>query len=199
MRRRYIVISSFFVAILLLTLLCYGSYRYAEQVARENSKEQQEETQETGAAKEQKITGETKYIVETYNKESEKLTREERSLPEEYAGMTRQDVEKYLALCRDTMASKDWEAGLSEIKLVSFSGEELVIRKIYQEPEQEEGFVLKLSQGEVVIYHPDGKTVYERTGIYQEDLLADEIKKLKKGYRVKDEKELYSILENFSS
>ncbi len=199
MRRRYIVISSFFVAVLLLALLCYGSHRYAERVARESREEQQGETEETGAAKEQKITGETKYIVETYDKGTEKLTREERSLPEEYVGMTRQEVEKYLALCRDTMASKDWEAGLSEVKLISFSGEELVIRKTYQKPEQETGFVLKLSQGEVVIYHPDGKTVYERTGIYQEDLLPDEIEKLKKGRKVADEKELYSILENFSS
>ncbi len=97
------------------------------------------------------------------------------------------------------MASDEQEAGLTDMKLLSFSKEKLVIRKSYHEPEQERGFFLKLTDGEVAIYHRDGKTLYEKTGIMEESIPEDEVKKLRKGYIVKDEKDLYSILENFSS
>lgn len=201
MRRRYIVISSFFVAVLLLSLLCFGSYRHYERIAREEENRQKEQlkAEEVGAGQVQKITAETKYIVEIYNRDTEELVREVRTMPSEYAGMTRQEVEKHLALCQETMSVKDWEAGVVALELISFSKDELVIRKTCQEPKKEEGFLLKLVEGEVVIFHPDGTTVYEETGIREEDLLPEEIKKLEKGFPVKNEKDLYSILENFSS
>lgn len=43
------------------------------------------------------------------------------------------------------------------------------------------------------------KTVYEHTGIKISSLSAKERKQLKKGIEVKDEEELYGILENYSS
>lgn len=60
-------------------------------------------------------------------------------------------------------------------------------------------YFLSLSEGEVIVYKGDKKTIYERTGIKESVLPEYEITKLRKGYPVKNEQELYSILENFSS
>ena len=60
-------------------------------------------------------------------------------------------------------------------------------------------FFLKEEEGQVVVYHEDQKTPYEYTGILIDNLPEEEKQKLKEGFFVKDEKELYSMLENFSS
>lgn len=198
MRRRYIIISCFFVASILLGVMCYGSYRYSERVAEERRKEETK-TEQTEAGTEQKVTSDTKYILEIYNEDTEELVKEERDMPSEYAGMTREEMEAYLKQCVNAMAADEQEAGLTDMRLVSFSKEKLVIRKSYREPKQERGFFLKLTDGEVAIYHRDGKTLYEKTGIMEENIPENERKKLRKGFIVENEKDLYSILENFSS
>jgi hypothetical protein len=61
-------------------------------------------------------------------------------------------------------------------------------------------FYLRISEdGEVEVYQKDGTTLYEKTGIRKENIPVEEVEKLQKGYAVKNKKELYSILENFSS
>ncbi|MCH5252293.1 MAG: hypothetical protein J1F22_04905 [Lachnospiraceae bacterium] len=197
MKRRYIVISSFFVAFFLLSVFCYGSYRYSEKLAEE--KKESVKIKQTGAKQEQKVNSDTKYILEIYNEDTEALAREEHNMPSEYNGMTRKTLEDYLKQCVQAMAADDKEAGLSDMNLVSFSSEEIVIRKSYREPVQEKGFFLRILEGEVAIYDRAGKTLYEKTGISVENIPEEEVKKLKKGYIVEDEKDLYSILENFSS
>ena len=49
------------------------------------------------------------------------------------------------------------------------------------------------------MYHEDQKTPYEYTGIPVDALPEEEQQKLREGFFVKDEEELYSMLENFSS
>ena len=63
----------------------------------------------------------------------------------------------------------------------------------------EDGFFLTVEKGEVVVYDKNHKVLRERTGISIKHLPADEVKKLKKGFVAENEKDLYSILENFSS
>lgn len=58
---------------------------------------------------------------------------------------------------------------------------------------------MKEEEGEVVIFHKDQVTPYENTGIQAGVLPEDEQEKLREGFFVQDEKELYSILENLSS
>lgn len=144
MRRRYIIISCFFVASILLGVMCYGSYRYSERVAEERRKEETK-TEQTEAGTEQKVTSDTKYILEIYNEDTEELVKEERDMPSEYAGMTREEMEAYLKQCVNAMAADEQEAGLTDMRLVSFSKEKLVIRKSYREPKQERGFFLSSS------------------------------------------------------
>ena len=89
--------------------------------------------------------------------------------------------------------------GLQSIGIVSFSAERLVVKRIYDNSKVEYRFYLIAVDGEVVVYYGDKKTVYEYTGIETKNLSKEERTMLKKGLEVKDEEELYGILENYSS
>ena len=198
-RRRYGVICCFFVASLLLALMCYGSYRYSVKVTEEKAKEQeQKKTAEVGNNKEQRITSETRFIVELYYTDTEETVTEERTMPSEYAGKTRTELLDYLKKSLETVKKEQGEEYLANIELVSFSKEQLILRKIYEEPEESAYYLMAL-EGEVVIYDGDKTKLLEKTGILTANLPAEEIQKLEQGYRVESEKDLYSILENFSS
>lgn len=199
MRRRYTIVCSFLAAFVLLAGMCYGSYRYAEKVTEDNNRQQEDktyQTEQTGGGTEQKVNSDTKYIVEIYNEDSEETVREESTMPSEYAGMTRRELENYLLEYMEDAAGKETEPGLVDMKLVSFSKDELVIRKVYQE---EKGYILRLVDGEVTVFNKEDQDEYEKTGISQEHLTEEDIRALEEGYSVDTEKDLYSILENFSS
>lgn len=200
MRRRYGVICSFFIGFLALSLMCYATYRYAEEngdVERENDSVTRESTQ-TGIKKEQTVSRTTKYVIEKYNRETKEMTKEEPTIPPQYIGMNRSQLEDHLVEELATMSKTEEQNGLINITLKSFSGEQIVVRNIYSVKKQE-GFLLKLLDGEVAIYSRDGSEFYEKTGIQEENLTEEDSKSLRKGIAIQNEKELYSILENFSS
>ena len=199
MRRRYTIVCLLLCAMVLLGGMCYGSYRYAQQVTEERlqyREEKTDQTEQTSGGTQQKINSDTKYIVEIYNGDSEENVREVRTLPSEYAGMTRKELEAYLDSFMSDLPEEEVDAGLIDIKLVSFSKDELVIRKTYQE---DKGYILRLVDGEVTIFSRANEDEFEKTGISQDSLTEEDIRALQEGYSVDSEKDLYSILENFSS
>lgn len=199
MKRKYGVICCFFGAALLLALMCYGSYQYSKKVAKEQTREREEKlSTEVAGNKEQRITSETKFVVELYHADTEETVTEERTMPSEYAGKTRAELVDYLKESIEAQKKEQGEEYLTDIELVSFSKEQLIIRKIYEEP-QESAYYLMAVEGEVVIYDGEKTKLLEKTGIYTANLPAEEQQKLEQGYRVESEKDLYSILENFSS
>ena len=181
MNRKYIVICSFFAAFFVLSLLCYGSFEYAKK--QEQKKLAQQNAAQTSTKQEQRVTSETKLVIEKWEEESEELVKEERDMPPEYAGLTREELEKQL---------------LVKITLESFSEGKIVIRKVYNKS-SEQGYILRLKDGEVVIYRKDEEEPFEKTGLKEENLSKQDKKILQGGYAVRTEKELYSVLENFSS
>ena len=192
MNRKYIVICSFFVASFVLSLLCYGSFEYAKK--QEQKKMAQQNAAQTSTKQEQRVTSETKLVIE----KCEELVKEERDMPPEYAGLTREELEKQLTV---EIKDKSWEEekeGLVKITLESFSEDKIVIRKVYNKS-SEQGYILRLKDGEVVIYRKDEKEPFEKTGLKEENLSKQDKKILQGGYAVRTEKELYSVLENFSS
>ena len=199
MRRRYTIVCLLLCAMVLLGGMFYGSYRYAQQVTEERlqyREEKTDQTEQTSGGTQQKINSDTKYIVEIYNGDSEENVREVRTMPSEYAGMTRKELEAYLDSFMSDLPEEEVDAGLIDIKLVSFSKDELVIRKTYQE---DKGYILRLVDGEVTIFSRANEDEFEKTGISQDSLTEEDIRALQEGYSVDSEKDLYSILENFSS
>ena len=153
---------------------------------------------QTSTKQEQRVTSETKLVIEKWEEESEELVKEERDMPPEYAGLTREELEKQLTV---EIKDKSWEEekeGLVKITLESFSEDKIVIRKVYNKS-SEQGYILRLKDGEVVIYRKDEKEPFEKTGLKEENLSKQDKKILQGGYAVRTEKELYSVLENFSS
>lgn len=199
MKRKYGVICCFFGASLLLALMCYGSYRYSRKVAEEQARERETKlSTEVAGNQEQRITSETKFVVELYHADTEETVTEERTMPSEYAGKTRTELVDYLKESLESQKKEQGEEYLTDIELVSFSKEQLILRKIYEEP-QESAYYLMAVEGEVVIYDGEKTKLLEKTGIYTANLPEEEQQKLEQGYRVESEKDLYSILENFSS
>ena len=65
--------------------------------------------------------------------------------------------------------------------------------------EGESGFCLKLEKGQVMIYDSSGKYLYQETGIMEDQLSKEDKQLFERTYQVRNEKELYSLLENLSS
>lgn len=196
MKRKYLYVGSFFVFVLVLAML----YRSGNmEVRRRESKEQAGNTQTVDTVKEWRISASTKYVVESYDGTTGVSTSEERPVPAEIAGMTRREMEEYVREYNQSSRVDVREEEPDQIELISFSKEKVVLREIYEDTEMETGFYLKIAQGELVIYHNDQVTPYENTGILAEVLPEEERARLEEGYYVKDEKELYAILENLSS
>ena len=152
----------------------------------------------TNGGKQKVVTSNTKLIVEKYDRESEELIKEERRMPAEYIGLTRQELQNKLVEELATISKQEEKKGLVSISLESFSKEKVVVRNIYEEI-RPKGFVLRFLNNEIAIYSGDGNELYEMTGIMKESLSEEDCNRIQKGYKIQNEKELYSILENFSS
>jgi len=83
-----------------------------------------------------------------------------------------------------------------QYQLISYSTDNIVFRQM---KESESSFMLKESDGYVVVYQEDGKSVYEHTDIAVENLSEDLQKEILGGKIIESTEELYSFLENYSS
>lgn len=196
MKKKYLFMSSFFIIGTIFTLVYFFSYKKYDTASSEQPKQ---EANAVDTVKEIRVNTSMKYVVEVYDGTTGVVTSEENTVPAELAGMTRKELEDYISRYNISVSENGAADGPDRMELVSFSGDKIVVRETYSGEEEEKGFFLKIHDGEVVIFHNDKVTPYEYTGIQEEVLPESERKKLKEGYSVEDEKELYSVLENLSS
>lgn len=145
------------------------------------------------------LTVETIYQIQSYDVVKDTTTTDYETLPEELVGYTRADADEYFKDYMDSLSVEEYLAGLQSMGVVSFSPDRLIVKKIYDSSKIAYKYYLIAVEGEVVVYYGDRKNVYEYTGIETEKLSKEEQQRLKNGIEVKDEKELYNILENYSS
>lgn len=192
MRRRYLFVSSFFVGLLCLGV--WGGYQFQneqkEVVTREN-------TSQVDTMEEIRVNDAMTLVLEEYDGSTDVSTQEEMTIPVEFAGLNRDELEKCLKEHPEVLAEEE-QTIPDSLELIHFSKDKLVVRSTYFS-EDNEGFFLKISSGELVIYQKDQTTVYEETGIQQENIPEQERKRLEVGIEVENEKDLYAILENISS
>lgn len=151
------------------------------------------------SAKEDTLTVNTVYEIENYNSQKGTTSTEYETLPEDLIGSSREEVDSYCKKYMKEVSPEEYLKGLQSIGVVSFSKERLVIKKIFDTSKVKYRYYLIAVDGEVVAYYGDKKTVYEYTGIETKALSKKERQALKKGIEVKDEDQLYNILENYSS
>lgn len=196
MKRRYLYVSIFFVFGMLMTLLFFHSYR---SYKKEHQSAVKNRVNPVDTVKEIRTNTSMKYIVEVYEGVTGVITREESTIPAEIAGKTREELEQYFADYNEAHEGETNKEIPQQKELISFSKDQIVVRENYLVEEEERSFFLKAEEGQVVVYHEDQKTPYEYTGIPVDSLPEEEKKKLEQGFFVKDEEELYSMLENLSS
>lgn len=145
------------------------------------------------------LTKTTVYVIEEYHRHTQETVVVTERIPAQYIGMNRQDLESALALYLESPSLKDVERGLKEIRLVSFSPEQITVRKSYELEPEYDHYYLAEEQGYVVVYYRNMGTLFCETGIALNDLpqhLQREIRRIK---TIETEEELYDFLESYSS
>ena len=196
MKKRYLFMSSFFIIGTVFTLIYFLSYRSYDRGQEEVVKQ---DTHTVDTVKEIRVNSSMKYVVENYDGTTGVVTKEEGTVAAKIAGKTREELESYITEYNQKLQEAAIPEAPDSVELISFSKDKVVIRENYLGAEEETGFYIKLQDQEVVIFHNDQVTPYEYTGIREEVLPESELEKLREGFFVEDEKELYSVLENLSS
>ena len=136
------------------------------------------------------LSVQTIYQVEKYDAAKDISSAEYRNLPEKLVGLNRKQVDEYCHNYMNNMSADEFLAGLQSMG---------VIKKIYDATKIKYKYYLIAIDGDVVVYYGDKKTIFDYTGIKTSKLSKKEQNALKKGVEVKNEDELYGILENYSS
>ena len=151
------------------------------------------------AAEDARVVPSTVYQLEVYDITTNTSTVERMNPPAKFIGLTREELIDLLAEEMKDMSLEEYQKGLVSFALISFSKDEIVLRKCYNPELVQYKYYLAIYDGEVIVYYSDKKTIYDNTGIQAEYLSEKAKAELSEGKYVKDEKELYSLLESYSS
>ncbi len=189
----------FLLWILVIAMSYGGGYLCFAWPLSENPVEEMPEIIPVTAGKENFILPETRLVTETLNLKTGEKNSVESPMPSIYLGLEREELLSDLNDYVNDMPIKDIEAGLVSFDIVSYSTEQVVLRKTYYPDENFKKYYMIYRQGRVVVYYSDRKTVFEYPDIRLSDLPVDLQCELLSGKEIKDDAELYSFLQNYSS
>ena len=152
-----------------------------------------------GAAQEDTVVPDTTFKLESYDIKTNTQTQEVMRAPSKYIGLTREQLIDAISEEMLDVPLEEHQKGLVSYVLVSFSSKEIVLRKSYNLDLVQYQYYLALQDGKIVVYYSDKKTVYEYTGIEASKLSEKAKAELSMGKYVKDDTQLYSLLEGYSS
>lgn len=158
-----------------------------------------DESQMTTTQSSIKLLPSTRYVIEKYDRKYDVSTTEVRNISGKLVGLTREEVEEVLQEDLQNADLNELEKGLVSYELVTFSEEEVRIKAIYDEDTIGPQFYVVVKDGRVVVYNRDKKSVYKYTQIEAKNLSEQDRTALSLGIPVKNEEELYSLLESYSS
>lgn len=159
----------------------------------------QEPAVQVDTVEEALVGNKTRYVVETRNMEKGTVCQEALPLPAALIGLNREETAAYLSDYMRELPIEEYLQGLMGFDLISFSDKQVVVRKTYDGGRVAYKYYLCMEKQEIMVYYSDKTTLYEATGMDAVHLPAEERIKLAKGIFVKDDEELYGILENYSS
>lgn len=192
----------FLCAIIVVVISC-GSYVIYMKTVGEKDIQKYNNEEKTALAVDKKdqtaINQNTKLTIEKYNRKENSIVESDETMPVEYIGMNRQQLEEFLEKYESDPSIEDLEIGFENYQIMSFSNKKVVLRKTYLPPNVSYKFYLTFKDGCVIVYYIDKKTVYEYTNICVEALPAEIQKQLYKGKYITDLDSLYDFLENYSS
>lgn len=148
---------------------------------------------------ENKTTCDTIFEVETFNQQSNETKLTEETIPEQYIGKTRQELESIFSAYSESPSLVDLEKGFASMELKNFSPEKIVVTKNYYAKLKNENFYLMVENDYINVYYNDLKTVYLYTDIKLADLPESMQQEIMDKKLIKTEEELYNFLESYSS
>lgn len=200
MKRIVFYVFSFFLAVGVLTGTYYYSYQKAAKHARENTNIiEAEQVEQADTRKQDIVWPDTECVLEIYDKGTGQQVKGKLPDREEILGKNREELIEYLSVYMEELPLEEFQKGLLSYELLSFSADRVVLRKTYDSGLVGYEYYIAVFDNEVVVYYSDKKTVYEYTGISVKNLPEIELRKLNYGIYVKNQEELYGILENYSS
>ena len=138
--------------------------------------------------------------------EKDKITTEKKDIPVEMIGLTRSDIIEYLEDNTEFFDKKGEE--IDSLLLVSFSSEQVVVRKnihevetiLYSNEESERyNYYIAFKLDKVIVYKKDKETVFIETGITFDMLDEDTRESIDKGVWIENISVLYRYLESITS
>lgn len=216
MKRLYYCLAALVVAGIIFSACYYYSYRQAlehfnrraneidpfilkDRVEQDLITKQEDEVIEANTKKQEVVLASTKYILQEYDIQTNQSIEEIKNTPEYLLGLTREEVIAYLSVYMQNLTLEEMQKGLLSFELMSFSSDQLVVKKTYNQDMVPYKYYMAVREGMIVVYHCDKKTIYEYTGIYYKDLPIEEQGKLMDGIYIENDEDLYGILENYSS
>lgn len=181
------------------TMLSEIAKKTAELEAANKLSEEAAQVAEVVLAPRNTVLPEVNYLEETYNAATGRLESHHKTAPGFLIGMTREELQAYLAQYMDNLSLAEYEAGLQNYEIVSFSESKVVLRKTYDITKVPYKYYVNITDGMVTVYYSDLESVFEYTHIPAAELSEENLMELMQGIYVKDREELYSILEGFSS
>lgn len=145
------------------------------------------------------ISNLTDIYVESVDLNTHQTTQEKIKTPVSYIGLTRNRLTQVLNDEFENIELSEKLKGLISMEVVSFEKTKVVIRKTYSDSSLPEDFYLYEQDGYIVIYLGDGETFYDYTDIAYEDLDWYTQYYIGKGLYIKNSKELYGFLQNYSN
>ncbi|WP_099467633.1 hypothetical protein [Konateibacter massiliensis] len=201
MKKTY-MLSLFLFAVLSVSMY-YLTYNVSKDMYEEDSSQMEIEEEDlviaADANKEQTVTNTTKYILEHYNSKEYTLNEETLPTPADFVGLTREELIDYLQEYEQAPSLEDKQLGFESFELVSFSKDQIVLRKSYHPYADNYKYYMVAENGYVTVYYIDKSTVYEYTNIVVDEL-PDELKEeVQNGKYISSLDDLYNFLENYSS
>lgn len=204
--KRVYIICLFLVGFLGIGVYLY-SYQYFVQEGGEESGTTEvtqisttlPDTVEAVARKEERITRDTLYYMETYRIDQNTTIREAKRLPVEVIGSNRKQFAEYLEKMMEDALSEEKKNGFLSIELIDFSDQAVVVRKTYKEPARECAFYLDVQMGRVIVRNSLDDSLYAYTEIKFDTLPENLKREILRGYPVENLEVLYEFLESYSS
>lgn len=141
------------------------------------------------------ITNKTKYVEELYDIDTAEITKTTTTPGVEVLGYNREQFIDYLS----TYLTKQQDATLVNVQLVSFSSKMVVVRKSVRKAETVYNYYVGVSDDVIVVYKKDKKTKYIDTGISLSDVSKEEWDYISAGFYIETIHELYNYLEGITS
>ena len=144
-------------------------------------------------------TGDTICIYEDIDKKDGSMSMMETSLPDNYIGLNREELENLLAEASLFPPPEEKEKGFKSQHLELFSADRIKILRIYDTTAELSGFYIMEVDGEVRVYEHDKTTLYFKTGLRVESLPPEVRYELKEGKYMDTELQVYHFIESYSS